>query len=123
MDVIEERFIGHADGSVTHMWIEPDHDVSPTDFDCYSPENIAAWRRDEWRYVVVMVSDEDTGGRAILGGVEYGLTLDDGSTYGMDRIVEDHLDDLRAELTAQLAELLASAKEKVTLIEGRLTAQ
>jgi hypothetical protein len=100
-DMIEERYVGGQDGKVTRIWIEPDHDTKPTDFDCYSAADIAAWRHDEWRYVGVLVSDEDTGGRASLWGVEYGLTLENGLVIGMDQIVESYLNDLRSELTAQ----------------------
>lgn len=32
-----------------------DGDTQPTDYDCYDDEQIAAWRRDEWWYVGVIV--------------------------------------------------------------------
>lgn len=56
--------------------ISPDCDSSPDEFDCYSPDDITAWRNDEWRFVVVCVfvedADERLWGNATLGGVEHG---------------------------------------------------
>lgn len=55
--------------------VRPDDDASPYDADCYSPDDIAAWRSDAWRYVSVEAYVSLPDGRAdyaTLGGVEVG---------------------------------------------------
>jgi hypothetical protein len=105
MDVIEERYISNAQGN-WRIRLEPDWDTKPTEFDCYSEADIIAWKRDEWRYVVAIVNDEDTGVRSVLGGVEYGQ-LTDIRYLGMDQIIETYFDDLRAEVVDQLTKRAA----------------
>lgn len=109
MDVIEERFISSAKGDWC-IRLVPDHDSRPFDADCYSPEDIEAWRRDEWSYVGVIVTDSATGADASVWGVEYGFLAE--VMVGMDRIIEGHFDDLLAEVQATIvkraAELTAS---------------
>lgn len=36
--------------------IEPDLDTKPTDFDCYRPDEIAAWNADRWCFIGVVLS-------------------------------------------------------------------
>ena len=73
--------------------ISPDYDTRPTDFDCYTPAQVAAWERDEWQFVVVSVFVEDADGREwgrdVLGGVEYGsfvLTDEQDNVTGADDV-------------------------------------
>jgi hypothetical protein len=51
-----------------------DYDSSPEDAECYSPEDVAAWKKDEWHYYGVTVTA--TLGRfsheEILGGIDAG---------------------------------------------------
>lgn len=51
-----------------------DYDSSPEDAECYDPEDIAAWKKDEWHYYGVTVTA--TLGRfsheEILGGIDAG---------------------------------------------------
>lgn len=65
--------------------IVPDHDSRATDFDCYTPEELEAWARDEWHFVGVVLSihwgDEIELDRnaASLWGLE--CNLDGDNTY------------------------------------------
>ena len=36
--------------------VHDDTDTTPDDFDCYSPESIAAWRAGDWCYVGIVLS-------------------------------------------------------------------
>ena len=51
----------------------PDWEVNPGDADCYTPDDKAAWLRDEWRYVgvIVTLTDHPEIGTSLCG-VEYG---------------------------------------------------
>lgn len=82
--------------------IEPDSDTKPTDFeDCYTPQQIAAWKRDDWHFV----------------GLVFGVYVDDiklsdhaASLWGIDCNLGDntHFTDMANEL---LPEALAAAHE------------
>lgn len=50
MDTIETTTIEH-DGFTVRIDVVPDSDATPFDADCYSAEDIDAWRNDEWFYV------------------------------------------------------------------------
>ena len=85
-----------------------DGDVRPEDFDCYSEEDIAAWKRDEWHFVTVEVTPEDDFGfweqaSEILGGVDWGTMPS--VTIGRDSLT-----------TYPIEELAREASEKVTKI-------
>jgi hypothetical protein len=54
---------------------ERDNDATPFDADCYTPEDIQAWRNDEWHYVGVVVDVLFRGvviGNASLWGIGTG---------------------------------------------------
>lgn len=92
-----------------HVTIEPDVDAHPDEVDCYTPEQVEAWRRDEWRYVIVTVTPEFDGvlfpdAAQELNGVEYGQL--DGRWVGAGEIEEIHTEDL-AGLAAEKADELA----------------
>lgn len=56
--------------------IRPDEESTPYDADCYSPDQIEAWKSDQWEYVLltVVVRDYFGGERGYdsLGAVEHG---------------------------------------------------
>lgn len=104
MDIIEERYISNAQGD-WRIRLVPDPEARPFDADCYSAEDIEAWRKDEWSYVGVIVTDNKTGADASLWAVEYGLMPE--TTIGMDQIIENYFDDLRAEVVRSLNERAA----------------
>jgi hypothetical protein len=91
------------DGFDFRATVHADDDTSPTDYDCYSAEQIAAWRADEWRFVGVEVT-------ASAAGVELG----DASLWGVDCNfpggTNDHLREVAADLET---EALAAARAKL----------
>lgn len=59
--------------------VEEDNDSRPDDADCYSPEDMAAWRRGQWRFATAVLTpvDRETGTvfescTQALGSVEWG---------------------------------------------------
>jgi hypothetical protein len=36
--------------------IHPDHDTTPSDFECYAPDHVKAWERGNWQFVGVVLS-------------------------------------------------------------------
>jgi hypothetical protein len=53
----------------------PDTNANPLDADCYSDADIAAWKRDEWQYVGIVVTVTLDGveiGQSSLWGTEFG---------------------------------------------------
>jgi hypothetical protein len=105
MDVIEERYISNDQGD-WRIRLVPDDDTNPTEYECYVDGDIRAWRSDEWRYVGVIVNDENTGTSSSVWAVEYGR-LPDAAPIGMDQIIEEYFDDLRADVAAELVERAA----------------
>lgn len=75
-DIIDTRDFGTIDGFDIRAVMLADHDSTPFDADCYSDEDIAAWKRDEWRYVGIEVI-------ASRAGVELGTDSIFGMGYGM----------------------------------------
>lgn len=97
-------------GIWVEVHIDPDHDSRPQDADCYSPEDILAWQRDEWRYVTVTVTLRDHPGiDDSLSGVEWGSAP--GFEADMSKIIIEHpVPDMLRELKARIpGEILALA--------------
>lgn len=63
LDVIDNRTV-IVDGVPVSVRVVGDSDVTPGDFDCYTPDEVAAWRRGDWQYVGVIATVE-------LGGVAF----------------------------------------------------
>lgn len=92
--------------------IHYDGHTRPDDYECYSPEIIAAWRRDEWRYVGVVLSvhldDLELDARAAsLWGVD--CNFPGGDNLYLSECADDLLpealeraEQLRAQLVAKL---------------------
>jgi hypothetical protein len=63
-----------VDGTDYTATIHHDRDTTPQDFDCYTPEQIEAWKRDDWEFVGVEITASragvDLGFFASLWGVE-----------------------------------------------------
>ncbi len=49
------------DGWTITARIERDNDTRPDDFDCFDPEQIEAWKNDEWFYCGVVLAVEKNG--------------------------------------------------------------
>lgn len=58
-------------GATVRLYVYHDGDSTPDDADCYSPEDVQAWRDDAWHYVgtsaVVTLADGTTGEAAVWG--------------------------------------------------------
>lgn len=119
-----------SDGIKYQVRLLPDYDTTPDDFECYTPKQVAAWKRDEWGFIGVEVSAmldglDPAGFSASLWGIDYGyLPITDqddnliGESYDSDEyiradVVPDLIDeigramkqtllDLRAKISAQL---------------------
>lgn len=110
VDVTERAIAGGwvlPNGWTVNADISPDYSIMDPyqEFDCYTLAQVDAWRRDEWRLVVVSVWVEDASGREwgrdVLGAVEYGtipITDDTGTVLGHDCC--DPLTDNPAEYSA-----------------------
>lgn len=113
---IDQRSLGTVDGFDIVAYLVPDTDSAPTDFDCYSPEQIQAWREDEWQYVGTIVTASRAGielGSASLWGSEYGFLPTVGYVSPLvgdgDKFVSGYgpglISEAIAEAQAKLAEL------------------
>jgi len=74
-DLIATRFIGTIDGWEVTAGMYYDTASKPYDADCYSPEDIEAWRKDKWHYVGIVVTASLDGWEAgddSIWGMEYG---------------------------------------------------
>ena len=87
-----------------------DGDVHPmTDYDCYSPEDFAAWLRDDWCFVTVEVDPVDEFGavyesaRDSMGAVEWGSLAE--VTIDRERLQESHIEAMAIEAAASADEI------------------
>jgi hypothetical protein len=69
------------------LTITADVDSTPFEFDCYTAEDIAAWRNYDWRYVGVQLGRNDADGNASLWGVEFGRIA--GKFIGTYELIND----------------------------------
>ncbi|PVA17108.1 hypothetical protein DDJ46_17820 [Mycobacteroides abscessus] len=76
MDIIDQKDLGIIDGFNVVVYLVPDVDSTPYDADCYSDDDIAAWKRDDWGYVGTIVKASREGivlGESSLWASEYGV--------------------------------------------------
>ena len=109
------------DGWTLTVFTQQDHDSSPRDADCYTAEQVAAFDRDDWYFVGVIVKASRHGivlGEASLWGIESGYftyTDEDDNVTGHGRVgpYTEAVDDLIVEAVddakANLASLCAGA--------------
>lgn len=74
--------------------VEDDLDSDPTEFSCYSAEDVEAWRRGDWHYVTVVVTASRAGvelGWSSLSGVESGI-MADGYADPFKHTLDDYYD-------------------------------
>jgi hypothetical protein len=81
--------------------LHDDPDTKPTDFECYSDDQIAAWAQDEWFYVGVVVT-------ASLAGTELGSA----SVWGVDCNFPDSNNDYLSEVAAELQDEAIAEADK-----------
>lgn len=70
METIGWRIIDHEGRALT-VSVVRDDDETPFDAECYTAEDIDAWRRDEWIYVGVLINEGATPLDS-LWGLEFG---------------------------------------------------
>ncbi len=72
-----DRITPFHEGNVTiTVAVEEDTDSTPFEFECYSPEDIAAWRNDRWLYVGLVASVELDG---VVIGEDSLWSIEDGT--------------------------------------------
>jgi hypothetical protein len=84
MNTIDSKDVGTVDGFDITARLVPDEDTRPDEFECYTAEQLDAWRNDDWSYVGTEITASREGialGSAYLGGSEYG------SLPGIDQFV------------------------------------
>jgi hypothetical protein len=86
--------------------IRHDEDTKPTDFDCYSDDQVEAWTRDEWSFVGVVVTASKAEielGSASLWGVDCNFPGSDNSYLA--QVAADLQDEAVAAARAKLIEI------------------
>ncbi len=85
--------------------LQYDTDTKPTDFDCYSPDDVRRWKNDEWCYVGVVLSVSRNGVKlsdhaASLWGVTCNFGADNAYLADVVSDLEDDaLETARSEVT------------------------
>lgn len=88
---------------VTHY----DQDTEPTDFECYSEEEIQAWNNDEWHFVGIQTVAHITIEDDLRGGRSFRLmTLEGPSLWGIDSESTDYHSEVFADLTREFKAIL-----------------
>ncbi|UBV21691.1 MULTISPECIES: hypothetical protein [Mycolicibacterium] len=75
MTTSDSRELGEIQGFDIRAELLPDPDPRPQEFDCYSAEDIDAWKQDQWFVVTTKITASRAGielGNAYLGGSDYG---------------------------------------------------
>jgi|SRR3990172_665778 len=83
--LIESRDVV-IDGVDCVVSIDVDTDVRPDEFDCYTTEQIEAWKMNDWTFVGVTVKCDQ--GSANLWGIEFGL-MPGFPDITLDRLISD----------------------------------
>lgn len=87
------------DGRAFTVKVYADSLNQPTDFDCYTPEVIRSWEREEWQYVGLVVVDEETGRDESVWGMEYGTLSPEVSVSMKDLFSHEYVDCMIKELS------------------------
>lgn len=77
--------------------------------DCYSAEDVEAWRRDEWHFGYLRVSRQGEAGEGVayLGGIEYGDYWPGDEAYQVWHLVDDMIAEVEADLLASSRDVSA----------------
>lgn len=92
------------DGHVVRLYVYHDADGKPADYECYSDEDIAAWKRDEWTYVgvsVVVMRPDGATGESALWGIEQGDYWPGSDESDIWHAVPDLIDEALGELAVE----------------------
>jgi hypothetical protein len=113
-DFFDHRTIGAVDGFDIEAGLVYDYDSTVKDVECYDEETIAAYYRDEWHYVGIIITASKAGvvlGQASLWGSEYGILP---GVDGWVSPLNGHGDDFVNGYGPQLiAEAIAEAQAKI----------
>lgn len=104
MEAIERRTLSRRGPFDLAAHTVPDLDMTPFDVEAYDPEDIEAWKNDEWHYVGLVVTASLDGlalGEASLWGIEDGYSPGFGSGGYADPFVPEYLEDLAREATEE----------------------
>lgn len=89
-EIIEQRELYSEMVDGVHITVqaimEHDYDADLADFDCYTPEDVEAWRADRWQFVAFMVAVEVNHtpiGFGSLCGIEHGTMGEDPDREGV----------------------------------------
>jgi hypothetical protein len=115
---IEDKGLGFT----VELW--PDEDSTTDDAECYSPSDIAAWQRDEWSFIGVVVRSDTGDLQESLWSVEYGSCpaetepfqggMHEAWTVDTDKIVSEYpVPDLLSELRSRMHKELPALREQV----------
>lgn len=115
---IDSKTVGVVDGFDITAGLVHDSDTTVDDFDCYDEKAIAAYYRDEWHYVGIIITASKAGvvlGESSLWGSEYGILPDvDGWVSPLDGDGENFVNGYGPELIAEaIAEAQAKIKELI----------
>jgi len=97
-EVLDSKNLGTQRGFDMRVELYPDYDNSPEGEDWASAEQVAAWRRDDWAYGVLVVTASVNGydlGTTALGGVVFGRLDEDTNLNPLEDAT--YVDDLRDE--------------------------
>lgn len=92
--------------------IEFDHNSSPEDADCYTPEMVEAWKADEWFFAGIVlnvsVNGIDLGVNTSLWGVEINLENDNSHALIVaNEMIGEAVEEAKAQL-ARLADIASA---------------
>ena len=57
----DASFVGEVDDITYTARVEVDLDSNPNDFECYSDEQITAWKNEDWFFGMIIISAEKNG--------------------------------------------------------------
>ncbi|MEV4454454.1 hypothetical protein [Microbispora sp. NPDC049633] len=127
MNKIDSREITR-DGITYRVDVYPDTDATPNDADCYSPADIAAWRRDDWHFVGVVVTPivngvEIGGADASLWGLQYGWAPSWRRYIDTDELVGEYpVPDMIADIAGRLADGITAKRAELLATADKLAA-
>lgn len=92
--------------------LEGEYEIQPTDFECFSEEDIQRWKNDDWFYVGVVIS-------VSFNGVE--LSDHAASLWGIECNFSDTTNSYLSQVAQELeAEAIATAKTQAARIRAAL---
>lgn len=114
-ETIESRDI-ERDGITYRVTISYDTRATPYDFDCYTREDIAAWKNNDWHYIIIDVlpiinGEEIWEAQESLGRTEYGYSPGWGRDIDFDEIINHYptpemIQEVRATLKESVPDLM-----------------